>query len=109
GFAAAALPLGRLAALEERADVDAENRGDLIKPAAAHPVGAVLVFLHLLEAHPELVAQIGLRHLSAQPMDADVAANDLVDLLRPLLQHELSPRSRPRRAPAAARASIHGH
>src|SRR5262245_26434142 len=69
----------------------AENRGDLIQPAAAHPVGAVLVLLHLLEAHPELIAELGLRHLSRQPVDANIAADDFVDLLRPLLQHGFPP------------------
>src|SRR5215469_1355755 len=84
-----------VAALEEGADMGAKDRGDLVEPAAPHPVGAVLVFLHLLEAHPELLAELGLRHLLRKAMDTDIAADHLVDLLRSLLQHCGTPRSGP--------------
>src|SRR5262249_30190428 len=71
----------------------AEDRGDLVEPPAADPVGAVLVLLHLLEAHPELVAELGLRHLLGEAVDADIAADDLVDLLGSFLLHPSYPLS----------------
>src|SRR3981081_1306847 len=61
--AGVARTLAALAALEKRADVQAEDRGELIQPRSAHPVRAVFVFLDLLEAHPELFTELGLRHL----------------------------------------------
>src|SRR6185312_10536115 len=62
----------------------------------SHAVDAVLVLLHLLEAHPEMLTELGLRHLLGEAVDANVAADHAIDLLRALLLHTPGPLSRPR-------------
>src|SRR5579871_441393 len=49
-----------LAAIEQGRETHAERPGDLVESARTDAVGAVLVFLDLLERHPEMIAELGL-------------------------------------------------
>src|ERR1700733_5075671 len=80
-----------LAALEQRENRNAEDHADLEKAAAADAVRALLVFLYLLKSNSELGGQVGLRHALGQPVDADVAANDLIQTLRASALHRIDP------------------
>src|SRR5690606_20183342 len=51
---------GRLQPFEEIADVDAEEAGDVPQLGRRDAVGALLVFLHLLEGDPQGAAQFRL-------------------------------------------------
>src|ERR1700716_1090980 len=75
--AGVARALAALAALEKRADVQAEDPGDLIQPAASHPFSPFVMFLARLQACPEFCTEPGVRLLLPKPVDADVATNDL--------------------------------
>ena len=61
--------------------------GDLLQPARADAVGALLVFLHLLEGQTERVAELFLAHAQHHPAHAHAAAHMLVDRIGGLLRH----------------------
>ena len=87
------LVLGRgRGAVEERGQRDAEHIGDLVEPAGADPVGALLVFLHLLECHADLLAELALRQPLLQPADADILPDQDIDRHRISCSHEVSSR-----------------
>ena len=59
-----AFDLPRLAvAVVEEGDGNIERGGDGLKTGGADPVDALLLFLHLLEADAQFVAELGLRDL----------------------------------------------
>ena len=51
----------------------------MLQPAGADPVGALLVFLHLLERQAKLLAELLLTHPEHHPAHAYPAAYVLVD------------------------------
>ena len=63
------------AALEEKRGIGLQRAGDLHHAAAADTVGALLVFLHLLECEPELVAEPFLSLAQREPAAADAQAD----------------------------------
>ena len=62
------------------------NVGDLLQPARSDAVGAVLVFLHLLEGESERIAQFRLAHCKHLAAHAHAAADVLVGGVRGLLR-----------------------
>src|SRR5579872_1925493 len=70
--------IARRSTLEEKRGIGLQRAGDLHKAAAADTVGALLVFLHLLECEPELVAEPFLSLAQREPAAADAQA-DMAD------------------------------
>src|SRR4051794_29521564 len=66
------------AAIEQGGERHAERAGDLAQAARADAVGAVLVFLDLLERHPEMIAERALAQAALQAADPDVSADQAV-------------------------------
>src|ERR1700688_3210481 len=65
-------------AFKEKLDGHAENVRDLLQPAGADPVDALLVFLDLLEGKVKAVGQGGLRHAEHQAAHPYARADMLV-------------------------------
>ena len=65
--------------LEEEGDGRVEDFGNLLQPACADPVRALLVLLDLLEGHAELLAQLLLRHAYHRPSQFQAAADVNID------------------------------
>ena len=77
------MQIGR--AFEEECDRDLQDVGDLLQPARADAIGALLVFLHLLKCKPERIAELLLAHAEHHAAHAHAAADVLVDRVRGLL------------------------
>src|SRR6516225_6036557 len=75
-MAARGLCAGR--AFKEKSDRDLENVRNLLKTTRADPVGALLVFLNLLESQTERVAELLLAHSQHHPAHANPASDMLV-------------------------------
>ena len=71
--------LGRRSALEEEGGRHFQHPRQLLQPAGADAVGALLVFLDLLERHVEGFAEPALAHADHQPPHAQPRADMLVD------------------------------
>src|SRR4029450_6661807 len=56
-----------------------QNLRNVLQPAGTHAVGALLVFLHLLEREAERGGELRLAHAEHQATHADAAAHVLVD------------------------------
>src|SRR6516164_5404564 len=78
--------LGIRRALEEELYWHLKDIGHLLQPAGPHAVGAVLVFLHLLEGEAECGTQLFLAHCKHLAAHAHAAADVLVDGVRGLLR-----------------------
>src|ERR1041385_7285470 len=74
-------------ALKEKRDRHLQDERDLLQPARANPVGALFVFLDLLEREAERVAELLLTHAPHHAAHADAAPDMLVDRVRRLLGH----------------------
>src|SRR5215469_16487483 len=70
------LSIGR--ALEEKSDRDLENVRNLLKTTGTDPIGALIVFLNLLERQPERVAEFLLAHRQHHPAHTNPASDVLV-------------------------------
>ena len=68
-----------LDALVKVRDFDAQGLGDLVQVAGADPVGAVLVFLDLLEGDADRLSQLRLAEPQAHPSRPDPRADVPVD------------------------------
>src|SRR5579862_8055723 len=84
---ASAFAPGALGAFKEELDGHAENVRDLVQPAGADPVDALLVFLDLLEGEVEAFSQGGLRHAEHQAAHADARADMLIGRVGSLDRH----------------------
>ena len=62
--------------IKQGADRDIEYLGDLRKPPGPDPVGAVFVFLHLLERDAKPAGEVALRHAR----DQSTSSNGLPEL-----------------------------
>src|SRR5690606_861861 len=98
-------------ALEEVGDGNLEDRGDGLEAAGADAVGALLVFLDLLEGDAEMLAELFLTHADHVAPQADAATDMDVDRIRLLLAlgHRSSPSSAgnpPDRPPAVVAAGV---
>jgi hypothetical protein len=60
----------------------AKSLADLLQTAGADAVGALFVFLKLLERHPDRGGEIGLAHVEREAPHPDTAAYVLVDGIR---------------------------
>src|SRR5215467_9149338 len=76
-----------VAALEQGGDRHTEEHGDLQQPPAANAIGALLVFLDLLESQIELISKLGLSESFLQTIDPNIATDDSVDGVRSLASH----------------------
>src|SRR5580704_14170871 len=82
-------------ALEEERDQYLKDVRNLLQPAGTDPIGAFLVFLHLLKRQTESVAELLLAHRQHHSAHAHAAADMFVDRIRrlfgdhdhPLLYH----------------------
>src|SRR6516164_10670755 len=72
-------------AFEEERHRDLQGARDLLQPARANAVRALLVFLDLLKRQPKCVAEIRLAHCQHHPAHAHPAADVLVDGIWSLL------------------------
>jgi hypothetical protein len=70
------------APVEERADRHVEDARDPGQAAGPHPVGALLVFLHLLKRHADALGQLALRQAGGEALDADALPDLDVDQVR---------------------------
>ncbi len=59
---------------EERGDWQAQNGGHTFEPASCYTIGAVFVFLNLLEGYPDLFGERRLRHSQTDAVDPDTLA-----------------------------------
>src|SRR5262249_32211759 len=86
-----ALDFARLAvAVVEERHGHVERVGDLLQTRSADAVDALLVLLHLLEAHAELVAELRLRDLLFDTPQPDALAKFNVGFAGTALLHSLS-------------------
>src|ERR1044072_1573864 len=69
-------------AFEEKRDRNAKDKRDLLKPARADAVGALLVFLHLLECQAEPIGELLLAHAKHHSAHADTRPHMLVGWVR---------------------------
>ena len=74
-------------AFEEKRHRHLQDMGNLLQAAGADAVGALLVFLHLLEGEAERVAELLLAHAQHHPTHAHPRAHVLVDRIGRLLSH----------------------
>ena len=65
--------------VEEVADWNLQNAGDLRQAARSDPVGAFLVFLNLLKGDADRIAQFGLGNAFRHTKDTNVLPDELVD------------------------------
>jgi hypothetical protein len=68
--------------LEEERYWNLQNVGDLLQPARSNAVGALLVFLHLLEGEAERIAKLLLAHCKHQAAHAHPTADVLIDWVK---------------------------
>jgi hypothetical protein len=89
GCLAGPLGLPRLMrrALKEKRHRDLQDVRDVLQSTRADAIGALLVFLHLLEREAKRVAELPLAHAKHHPPHAHPAANVLVDEIGGLLGH----------------------
>src|SRR6266852_1663545 len=80
-------PRRRICVGEENRNRDFQDRGDPLQPPRADPVGALLVFLNLLEGESKRITELLLRHLPLEPERANLAADLDVQGVRLLLSH----------------------
>src|SRR5664280_693330 len=66
------------AAFEEKRNRHLQDVGNMLQPAGADAVGALLVFLHLLEGEAEGVAELFLTHFEHHPAHAHARADMLI-------------------------------
>ena len=78
-----------IGSVEEGGDGHLENASDLEKPAGADAIGAVLVFLHLLEGQVEFSGEFCLGYFSRKTQKPDIAADQLVDCVAPSFRHSI--------------------
>jgi hypothetical protein len=64
--------------LEEERNLHLKDLGNMLQAAGADAIGALLVFLNLLECQAEGVGNIGLTHVEHEPAHAQAAADVLV-------------------------------
>jgi hypothetical protein len=72
--------------LEEKRHRHAKDVRHLMKAAGADAVGALLVFLHLLEGQSQTVGQLRLTQVEHKSTHADAATNMVVYRVMPLVQ-----------------------
>ena len=76
-------------AVEEERHRHLQDVRDLLQPARADPVRALLVFLHLLEGQAERVAELFLAHAQHHPAHPHPRAHVLVGRIGRLLRHHV--------------------
>ena len=74
-------------AIEQRPDWYAKNIRDLLNPASADPVSALLVFLNLLERDANTRAKFSLGQTHLEPANPDVLSNQHVNRERTSSSH----------------------
>src|ERR1017187_10286654 len=74
--------------LEEEGHWHLQDLRDLHKPARAHSIDALLVFLHLLKGQPNRIRKFRLAHSKHEPRHAHSAAHMLVGGVWQLLDHD---------------------
>jgi hypothetical protein len=74
-------------AFEQERHRDLKDFGNLLQAAGADAVGALLVFLDLLEGQPERIAQSFLAHAHHEPAHAHAAADMSVNRIGRFAEH----------------------
>ena len=74
-------------AVEEERDRDLQDVGNLLQPAGTDPIGALLVFLDLLERQAERIPKLLLAHAEHHSAHSDPAPHMFVDGVGSLLGH----------------------